>query len=539
MQEKTAAQAEPGGGTFRAFIEFFVCLAIAVVLFKGFLIEGYVITTGSMAPTLLGYHKQVECPSCKYGFALGVSNGVAPTLAVCPNCDETGIQTNNLAVNDGDQVLVNKSSFLFRRPKRWEVAVFRNPSDTSQAYVKRMIGLPGERVQVFRGDILINGEVARKPLEAQRGIRILVHDHAHQPTDGSSDWSPRWLGEQPWWQPRTKGFAVDTRAEPGRLPRWAWLTYRHWNRVGGRSITKVEIPPWPAGTALPSETFEPVWYDPAAKSLCCRGTMPESIRDRLQELAATPKIQTAIDQLYAESHIAPITDFYAYNRQVPGNGGNLVVRDLMLSTRVDYKAGLGEFRVEMSDGAETFSWVLDTQNNQTRLEVLGEKSPIRSAPLPSRFLRENVLLEMSIFDRQVLCAMDGELPFLAWEIPQSAPMNKSAPRRQVRLGAHGIRLHVLELQVFRDVYYTADGGADKQTWDLKDLPDRQEYFVLGDNSPISVDSRLWDRKAVLTPQLIMGKPFIVHLPARTSRVNIGPWHADLRVPDWSRFRYIR
>ena len=36
----------------RQVVEFFVCLAIAVMLFKAFLIEGYVITTGSMAPTL-------------------------------------------------------------------------------------------------------------------------------------------------------------------------------------------------------------------------------------------------------------------------------------------------------------------------------------------------------------------------------------------------------------------------------------------------------------------------------------------------------
>ncbi|MCA9019710.1 MAG: S26 family signal peptidase, partial [Planctomycetaceae bacterium] len=47
---------------FRLVLESVASLAIAVILFRTFAAEGYMISTGSMAPSLLGYHKQVTCP---------------------------------------------------------------------------------------------------------------------------------------------------------------------------------------------------------------------------------------------------------------------------------------------------------------------------------------------------------------------------------------------------------------------------------------------------------------------------------------------
>jgi hypothetical protein len=266
--------------------------------------------------------------------------------------------------------------------------------------------------------------------------------------------------------------------------------------------------------------------------------MSQETRDRWREISPDRKFQATIEQLYTESHIAPLTDFYAYNRQLPGNGDSAIVRDLMVATTVDFKAGQGELRVEMSDGTEVFTCVFDTRQQQVRLHLRGSAAPVRTAPLPARFSQETVLLEMSIFDRQVLCALDGQPIFEPWPLAVTPP-GRTAPRRQVRIGAFGIRLHVLSLELYRDVYYTADGGAETKTWELRDTPSHQEFFVLGDNSPISVDSRLWPSGVVLTPQLLMGKPFIVHLPVRTATWKIGAWQSRVRVPDFSRIRYIR
>src|SRR3954466_1556237 len=57
-------------GRLRTVIELSVCLTILVSLFRTFLAGGYMIETGSMAPCLLGYHRQATCPGCRYPFAV-------------------------------------------------------------------------------------------------------------------------------------------------------------------------------------------------------------------------------------------------------------------------------------------------------------------------------------------------------------------------------------------------------------------------------------------------------------------------------------
>src|SRR5579859_7755741 len=82
MTGDTAIQSrrEPGGG-LRALGEAIICLYIAVILFRTFEVEGYIISTGSMAPSLLGFHKRVVCPSCGFTFALGIAVDTAGAVA--------------------------------------------------------------------------------------------------------------------------------------------------------------------------------------------------------------------------------------------------------------------------------------------------------------------------------------------------------------------------------------------------------------------------------------------------------------------------
>ena len=53
----------PGWFGARAAIDGLACLALAVLMLRTFLVEGYMISTGSMAPALYGYHKRVVCPT--------------------------------------------------------------------------------------------------------------------------------------------------------------------------------------------------------------------------------------------------------------------------------------------------------------------------------------------------------------------------------------------------------------------------------------------------------------------------------------------
>ena len=68
------------------------------------------------------------------------------------------------AWESGDRVLTERVSYWFRQPRRWEVITFR-ARDGAQV-MKRVIGLPGEKVRMFQGGkILIDGEEIRPPPE--------------------------------------------------------------------------------------------------------------------------------------------------------------------------------------------------------------------------------------------------------------------------------------------------------------------------------------------------------------------------------------
>jgi signal peptidase I len=57
--------------------------------------------------------------------------------------------------DDGQYLIINEISYRFEAPKRGDVVVFRYPLDPSQYYIKRIIGLPGETVEIAGGRIII------------------------------------------------------------------------------------------------------------------------------------------------------------------------------------------------------------------------------------------------------------------------------------------------------------------------------------------------------------------------------------------------
>ena len=99
-----------------------VAVAMALVL-KFFVIEAYQIPTGSMQPTMLG----------------DAGAGVR------------------------DRVLADKLCTMLRDPRRYEVMIFRFPWDERRLYVKRIVGLPGETLEIAGGDLWADGKIARKP----------------------------------------------------------------------------------------------------------------------------------------------------------------------------------------------------------------------------------------------------------------------------------------------------------------------------------------------------------------------------------------
>ena len=56
---------------------------------------------------------------------------------------------------NGDYLIIDEISYRFREPERGEVAVFKYPKNPSQRYIKRIIGLPGETVEIKEGNVIV------------------------------------------------------------------------------------------------------------------------------------------------------------------------------------------------------------------------------------------------------------------------------------------------------------------------------------------------------------------------------------------------
>ena len=73
-------------------------------------------------------------------------------------------------LSDRDNLIVDKITYRFRDPKRYDIIVFPYKYKENTFYIKRIIGLPGETVQITEeGDILIDGEV----LEESYGKEVM------------------------------------------------------------------------------------------------------------------------------------------------------------------------------------------------------------------------------------------------------------------------------------------------------------------------------------------------------------------------------
>jgi signal peptidase I len=108
-------------------------IVLVVFLAKGALAEPFYVPSGSMEPTLL-IGDALLASKFPYGYSTA-------SLPIQINLPETG-------------------RVFSATPKRGDVVVFRWPGDRSQAWVKRVIGLPGDRIQMRQGELFINDRPA-------------------------------------------------------------------------------------------------------------------------------------------------------------------------------------------------------------------------------------------------------------------------------------------------------------------------------------------------------------------------------------------
>lgn len=83
-------------------------------------------------------------------FALIITNFIIVNAKV-----PTGSMENNIMPKN--RIIANRLSYMFDSPKRFDIVVFKYPDDEKILFVKRIIGLPGEVIQIINGKVYVNG----------------------------------------------------------------------------------------------------------------------------------------------------------------------------------------------------------------------------------------------------------------------------------------------------------------------------------------------------------------------------------------------
>jgi signal peptidase I len=464
----------------------------AAVLFLCFLLilrvwgaEPYEVPTGSMAPALAGHHRAVDCPRCGYHFLVGrhrLDKGDGHgrhfyDRARCPNCGCNQLGLADVPEARGDHLLVNKNVFFFRRPRRWEMIVFRLFGKT---FVKRLIGLPGELVEIIDGDIYINHELARKTLEEFRAVRIPVFDNNYQPhPDG---WVARWQA-QPALDSKSflKGTQLHLDAEQ-QLQAYQYVIYRHYSLDEQKAVRLRDEYGYNGGDPEPHDLVFDFMLECDLEVVQGEGWVALGIND-------------GRDHLLVEIPVGP--------------------------------ARSGEDVTRLRDA---------TRSAGPEMAVNESLGPIyRRAPDFRLAAGRSYHVELTFVDQRVTLAIDGKQPFAPLDLTREG-LHVEGVVRPVKIGARGIKALVSNIRLSRDIHYTQAGsnGVRGQAVQLG----AGQYFVLGDNSPNSEDSRYWPNHGVVPEGCLVGKPFLVHLPDRFSRWQGFGRQWEFHGPDWERIRWI-
>jgi signal peptidase I len=464
---------------FRRLVEV-SCLALGgLLLLRVIGAEPYAVPTGSMAPALLGNHRDAVCPRCGFPVHIGLHERGEREHAFCPNCGCQDLELEKCPPVAGDRLLVNKGVFDWRRPRRWEMAVFRCPADRGRAFVKRVVGLPDETVQVRDGDVYIDHELARKTLDEFKALRLPVFDYNHAPRPGG--WQPRWEVHGAGGSLHDKYLALDTAAD---AETYQWLVYRN--------------------ARLDDYKTGPV-YDECPYNGREDGAGLEAVHDF--------DLECDLEVAGGDGWVAlGITDGHD---------------DLLAELPVGALKG----------GARVVDRAAPPRGRH------GSRTPAEPAVYraASGFgLRpgKTYHVELAFVDRRLTLAVDGVCPLAPVDRPAVA--DRGGVVRPVRLGARGADVRFHNFRLFRDVHYTETG---RHGVAAPVRLGAGQYFVLGDNSPNSDDNRFWSGPdggpLPVREGDLLGKPFLVHLPSRAVRWEALGRCWEFQGLDWDRVHRVR
>ena len=498
-----------------SFLETLESLVVAFILafvFRAYVVEAFVIPTGSMAPKLNGQHLEMTCANCGYPYRVGLDQNsqgrLLPwnpdTVRRCPLCSDTrvvrpeDVEFNLSNAFFGDRILVLKYYYDFFEPEPWDVIVFKYPMKPELNYIKRLVGLPGQAVEVRDGDVYIDGGVLRKTDKAQKSLWIPVSDTDYWDQNNGSKWRPSPLGPDKLWSWEAMPLVFTPRGDD-----MAYLVYHHLDARGRR----------------------------------------QAIRDLYGYDNPSSRGSTRADE-----------------------GSDVADLDLVADLEID---GPGTVEIVLEAFGDTFRFQLPSEGTGRRAQIVrgGTGLVIAKGTLEPLPVGRRVRIEAANVDHKLILKVDGRRlidPATAEGVTaEGDPVYDPVVARHklytgrfpsnVTLGAAGAKVTVRRLRVNRDVYYTSRmngqvaGHAVGTPYHLGE----GEFFVLGDNSPRSLDGRWWDVNHIEDPRIresipqgrsgvvpranLVGKAFYVYWPAAGQRYGIPGrfW------PDIQEFRFIR
>ena len=502
------APPRPTDETIKETFESIVIAFILAFIFRAYVVEAFIIPTGSMAPTLLGRHFDVGCHQCGYRFTLDHGGNELDPLtrtiprleAPCPMCKYPQPLEPAEPPRSGDRLLVQKYLYHFSEPRRWDIVVFRNPQTHNDDgtpgpktnYIKRLVGLPNEALY------LIDGNVYVKPLDApEEAWRIArktdAKENRHWEKIQRSVWVPVYHSR---YVPRDAG-RIDAPGLDGQPPlrEEPWLC--PW-RPAGESAGDWDLGGPEAGwrrayTFAPSRESHHEAYEPWSVG------------------------ELRFDWKHYHDH----GTVYPYNslvgsRDSPGVFRRQPIEDVRLAATLAAHGTMERVELETSArlawGPETLVARFWANGKLSLVRVSGDRETVLTQANLGRRLDggQRHALELWFVDQEALVFVDGA-PRLRhrFEVPMQkiAQRPPPAPRPGVAIRVVGGAATLSDVELDRDLAYTpslsmsasstAKRAATYRAADGKLVridPVRIQtgrYFVLGDNSPISNDSRFW------------------------------------------------
>lgn len=396
------------------------------------------------------------------------TSSMQPTLM---GCAEAGVF---------DRILVDKIRYEFTDPQRWDVTVFRYPLQKNQNYVKRCVGMPGDVLHIGGGNLYQVDEsgrqrryrVLRKPDRIQHGLWKEVH-----PRRAEVRGDPRWIGSA-------------LRASPGSS----------WNENAGVLAADLQ-------SGLPRRV---VFQDDLDGGMVNRvwDGYPVAIAQAMRErhfagpnlLEIVPDVKFAVELVPAGT-----LDEIAFEIDVVRPGRDRVVFAL------EIKAGQGRLLVRTGEGrsealaSPAFPCPVDRpvelgfEHRDDELAVTRDGAELQRLDVGAHHCREG-------------CEITGS------QDPQRGPRVDAG----IVLRGQG-RVELRDLRIWRDLHYTARPFLPPDH--LIRVPD-DHYFMMGDNTLQSVDSRGWTAiKVGVMPDGTMVPPDTPG--ARVVRGNKRPMPSDI------------